>query len=98
LATITQQDVEYVANLAQLTLDDAFKQRLVGELSNILNYIEKLNQLDTEGIEPMMHVQPLTNVFRADEIQPSLPREIVMRTAPKHDDEYFLVPRILEGD
>ncbi len=98
MSTITEKDVEYVANLAQLTLDDSLKTRLVGELGQILDYIGKLNELDTEGVEPMMHVQPLTNVFREDEIMPSLPRERVLESAPKHDGEYFLVPQILEGD
>lgn len=98
MSTITEKDVEYVANLAQLNLDDALKARLVGELGNILDYIGKLNELDTDGVEPMMHVQALSNVFRDDEIAPSLPREIVMENAPKHDGEYFLVPQILDGD
>ncbi len=98
MSTITEKDVEYIANLAQLTLDDSLKARLVGELGNILDYIDKLNELDTDGVEPMMHVQPLTNVFRDDEIAPSLPRERVMEAAPKHDGEYILVPQILEGD
>ena len=98
MSTITEKDVEYVANLAQLNLDDALKTRLVGELGNILDYIGKLNELDTDGVEPMMHVQALSNVFRDDEIAPSLPREVVMENAPKHDGEYILVPQILDGD
>lgn len=98
MSKITEKDVEYVANLAQLTLDDALKTRLVGELGNILDYIDKLNELNTDGVEPMMHVQPMTNVFRDDEIAPSLPRESVLERAPKHDGEYILVPQILEGD
>jgi len=98
MSTITEKDVEYVANLAQLTLDDTQKERLVGELGKILNYIDKLNELDTDGVEPMMHVQALSNVFRKDEIAPSLPRETVMQNAPKDDGEYILVPQILDGD
>jgi len=98
VSTITEKDVEYVANLAQLTLDDGLKTRLVGELGKILDYIDKLNELDTDGVEPMMHVQELSNVFRRDEIAPSLPRDRVMQSAPKHDGEYILVPQILDGD
>jgi aspartyl-tRNA(Asn)/glutamyl-tRNA(Gln) amidotransferase subunit C len=98
LSNITEKDVEYVANLAQLTLDDETKSRLVGELSNILDYIDKLNTLNTDGVEPMMHVQPMTNVFRDDEIAPSLDRDAFLERAPKHDGEYILVPQILEGD
>ena len=99
MAKITKADVEYVAGLAQLTLDDATKEMLVGEMGDILAYMEKLNELNTEGIEPMMHVLEMTNVFREDVVQPSLDREIALMNAPKTDGEYFLVPKILDlGD
>ena len=98
MAKITTQDVEYVAGLAQLILDDDSKERLVHEMGDILEYMDKLEELDTEGIEPMMHVLDLTNVFREDVVRESLPREIVMRNAPKSDGEYFLVPRILDTE
>ena len=98
MANITREDVEYVAGLAQLTLDEAAKERLVGELNNILSYMDKLNELDTSDIEPMMHALPMTNVFRDDVVGESLSREAALMNAPKTDGEYFLVPRILEGD
>ncbi len=99
MANITEKDVEYVAGLAQLALDDAEKTRLAGELNKILGYMESLNELDTEGVEPMMHAMPLTNVFREDVVEESLPREEALRNAPSHDGAYFLVPKILDtGD
>ncbi|MDZ4857467.1 MAG: Asp-tRNA(Asn)/Glu-tRNA(Gln) amidotransferase subunit GatC [Candidatus Hydrogenedentes bacterium] len=99
MAKITKADVEYVAGLAQLTLDEADKDKLVGEMGDILAYMEKLNALDTEGIEPMMHVLEMTNVFREDVVEPSLDREVALMNAPKTDGEYFLVPKILDlGD
>ena len=98
MANITKADVEYVAGLAQLTLDEATKERLVGELGDILGYMDKLNELDTTGIEPTMHVLEMTNVFREDEVAPSLPRETALMNAPKTDGEYFLVPRILDTE
>jgi len=97
MSEITIADVEYVAGLAQLSLSDAAKEKLAKELGGILSYIEKLNELDTEGIEPMMHAMPLTNVLREDRVEPSLPRELALKNAPNTDGEYFLVPKILGG-
>lgn len=98
MAKITKQDVEYVAGLSQLTLDEATKERLVGELNNILSYMDKLNELDTTNIEPMMHAIPMTNVFREDVVGESLDREVALMNAPKTDGVYFLVPRILDTE
>lgn len=99
MSKITRQDVEYVAGLSQLELDEPTAERLVHEMGNILAYMDKLNELDTSAVEPMMHGMEMTNVFRPDVVGESLPREIALRTAPLQDDEYFLVPKILEtGD
>jgi aspartyl-tRNA(Asn)/glutamyl-tRNA(Gln) amidotransferase subunit C len=89
-------DVEYVAGLAHLALDDAARQRLVGELGKILEYMDALNRVDTRGVEPMMHAMAMTNVFREDVVSPWLTREEALRNAPSHDASYFLVPKILE--
>jgi len=98
MAKITKEDVEYVAGLARLSLDDAAKDRLVGEMGAILSYMDKLNELDTAGIEPMMHVLDITNVYREDVVGESLDRETALMNAPKSDGEYFLVPRILDQE
>ena len=98
MAEITMKDVEYVAGLAKLDLDDATKTRLRDELADILSYMDKLNELDTSGVEPMMHVLPLSNVYREDEVKPSLDRETALMNAPKQDGEYFLVPKILDTE
>lgn len=98
MSEITRADVEYVAALAQLSLDDAATERLVGELGEILAYMDLLNELDTGGVEPMMHVLDIANVYRDDVVAPSLPRELALRNAPKTDGEYFIVPRILDQE
>jgi len=98
MSTLSIEDVEYVASLAKLSLDDAAKARMLGEMREILGYVEKLSALDTEGVEPMMHAIPLTNVFRQDEVGPSLDRDEVLARAPDHDHEYYLVPKILDGE
>jgi len=98
MAKITKADVEYVAGLARLSLDEETKERLAGELGDVLTHVSKLNELDTEDVAPMMHVLEVSNVFREDEVQPSLSREEALMNAPKTDDEYFLVPRIIDQE
>lgn len=98
MAKITLEDVEYVAGLAQLTLDDEAKRRLLKEMGDLLAYVDKLNELDTDGIEPMMHVLDISNVFREDVVTGSLDRDAALRNAPKTDGAYFLVPRILDTE
>lgn len=98
MADIGIKDVEYVARLAQLTLDDDAKERLVKDLSSILNYMDKLNELDTTDVEPMLHVLDVSNVFRDDMVGESLSQEQALRNAPNSDGEFFLVPRILDAE
>lgn len=98
MAKISKQDVEYVAALAQLALDDETKEKLVKQLGDILAYMDKLNELDTSHVEPTMHAIAMTNVFREDAVRPSLDREAALANAPKTDGEYFLVPKILDVD
>ena len=98
MARVSKQEVEHIANLAQLTLDDAAQDRLVGELNEILTYVEKLGEIDTANVEPMMHALQQTNVFRDDVAGGSLDREEALRNAPKSDGEYFIVPRILDSE
>lgn len=98
MSKITRADVEYVAGLAQLRLDDAAKDRLVHEMGEIIGYMDQLNALNTDGVEPMMYALDMSNVFRQDVVEPWLTREEGLKNAPSHDGEYFIVPRILEVD
>lgn len=98
MARITLNDVEYVAGLAHLRFSEAEKEKLARELEAILSYVDQLNELDTSGVEPMMHVLDLANVYRADEVGPSLDRETALMNAPKTDGEFFLAPRILDAE
>lgn len=93
---ITRQDVEHVAELARLELTAAEKDQFIAQLNNILTYIEKLGELDTTNIEPTSHVIPMANVFRDDEVQPSLDRDLVLQNAPQESHFFFKVPRIIE--
>jgi aspartyl-tRNA(Asn)/glutamyl-tRNA(Gln) amidotransferase subunit C len=94
--SITKKEVEHVANLARLELSDAEKEQFVGQLNAILKYAEKLNGLDTTGIEPTSHVLPLSNVMREDAVKPSWPIEKVLLNAPEAEDDQFKVPPVLE--
>jgi aspartyl-tRNA(Asn)/glutamyl-tRNA(Gln) amidotransferase subunit C len=93
---LTPDVVRRVARLSRLKLNDAEVSRLASELSQVLHYVDQLNELDVTNVEPMAHAIELTNVFRADEPRPSLPREAALANAPKSDGKYFLVPPILE--
>ncbi|WP_217595374.1 Asp-tRNA(Asn)/Glu-tRNA(Gln) amidotransferase subunit GatC [Cohnella sp. GbtcB17] len=94
--SITAKDVEHVANLARLTLTDDEKEQFTGQLNAILKYAEKLNELDTAGVEPTSHVLPMSNVMREDARKASLPIEKVLRNAPEAEDDQFKVPPVLE--
>jgi len=93
---LTPDVVCRVARLSRLKLDEAEISRLTSELSQVLQYVDQLNELDVQNVEPMAHAIEMTNVFRADEPRPSLPREQALSNAPKSDGKYFLVPPILE--
>ena len=93
---ITREDVDHVAELARLELTPTEQEQLIAQLNSILTYFEKLNELDTIGVEPTSHVMPLSNVFRDDEVRPSLDRIEVLRNAPEEAHCFFKVPRIIE--
>lgn len=95
--SVTIRDVEHIAALAHLSFTDEEKQKLTGELNVILEHMEQLNRLDTDGVEPLSHVMGLSNVFRADEVRPPASRADTLRNAPAKTDEYFKVPKVL-GD
>jgi aspartyl-tRNA(Asn)/glutamyl-tRNA(Gln) amidotransferase subunit C len=94
--SITIKEVEHVANLARLELSETEKEQFAGQLNAILKYAEKLNGLNTDGIEPTSHVLPLANVMREDAVKPSWPIEKVLLNAPEEEDGQFKVPAVLE--
>ena len=94
--SITVKDVEHVASLSRLDLSAEEKEQFTGQLNALLKYAEKLQELDTDGVEPTSHVLPLANVMREDEVQPSWPIEKVMANAPEEEDGQFKVPAVLE--
>jgi aspartyl-tRNA(Asn)/glutamyl-tRNA(Gln) amidotransferase subunit C len=93
---ITLEEVEHIARLARLKLTEEEKILYSEQLSKILDYIEKLNELDTTNVEPTSHVLPIKNVFREDTPVPSLPVDEALQNAPQRAGPYYRVPRIIE--
>ena len=95
---LTIEQVRHVARLARLALPEDKLQKLSGQLESILHYIEKINQVDTSGVEPMAHALPVKNVLRGDVPEPGLPIEAVLQNAPQTDGRFFKVPKVIGGD
>ena len=93
---ITRAEVEHVSRLARLALSDQELDSLTGEMDAILDYVEQLNALDTEGIIPTAHAVPMENAFRPDEVRPSLTTAQALSNAPDATDNAFRVRRIIE--
>lgn len=93
---LTAEDVESVARLSRLELTEEEKQTLTGHINRLLEHFERLQELDTENVEPTSHVIPVYNVFRKDEPRPSLPVEEVLANGPEVAENCFVVPRVVE--
>ena len=93
---ISTKEVEYLALLARIQLTPQELERFAGQLDEILAYVEKLKAARTEGVPPTSHVLELANVFREDQVQPSLPVEKVLANAPDREGSFFKVPQIIE--
>ncbi len=89
-------DIEHVALLARLKLTDGEKELFSRQVGGIIEYIHKLNELDTADVEPTAHVLPVKNVFREDTLRPSLSRNEVLRNSPAEDEHFYRVPKIIE--
>ena len=94
--TITKETVNYIAKLSKLEFSDNESEQLAGELDKIFNYIHKLNELDTENIEPTSHVLDIQNVMRDDEVVTKLTNEEALKNAPNAESGHFKVPRVIE--
>jgi aspartyl-tRNA(Asn)/glutamyl-tRNA(Gln) amidotransferase subunit C len=93
---VDKQTLENIAHLARLRFDEAQTEKMISEMSKILSWMEKLNEIDTEAISPLIHISQEINVLRNDEAQPSLEHEKGLLNAPKRDANYFRVPKVIE--
>ncbi len=96
MSTSPDLNLDYVANLARLALNDAEKKLFAGQLADILHYVEKLEQVDVTGVEPMAHASPVFNVWEADVARPGLPVGAALRNAPAHRQNMIVVPKVVE--
>ncbi|ORJ58555.1 Asp-tRNA(Asn)/Glu-tRNA(Gln) amidotransferase subunit GatC [Geothermobacter hydrogeniphilus] len=94
--SMTREQVAHVARLARLDLADNELDRLAADMDAILSYVDKLNELDVDGIEPTAHAVPMENAFREDRVRPSIGTEKALINAPAGDDSCFLVPKVIE--
>jgi len=92
---ITPQEVSHVANLARLHMTQEEIEAMARQLDEILTYVAKLNELDTEALAPTTHAISIVNAFREDEVKPSLEREKSLANAPRQNGESFVVPRVI---
>ena len=93
---ITTEMVDYISELSRLKLPEEEKEKMTGELEQILAYMDSLNELDTTDVEPMSHVFPVKNVLRPDVVEPSADRAELLKNAPVPDEAAFLVPKTVE--
>jgi len=88
--------VDKLAHLAKLQFNDAEKEEIKNDLQRMIAFVEKLNELDLAGVEPMLHMSDEVNVLREDEIKGSISREEALKNAPLHDDKFFKVPKVIK--
>ncbi|ABY91847.1 aspartyl/glutamyl-tRNA(Asn/Gln) amidotransferase subunit C [Thermoanaerobacter thermohydrosulfuricus] len=93
---ISRSEVEHVAKLARLKFSQEEIEEFTVQLSKIIDYVNKLNELDTENVEPTAHIVPIHNVFREDEVKPSMDRDKILMNAPYKENGCFKVPKIIE--
>ncbi|HHE31257.1 MAG TPA: Asp-tRNA(Asn)/Glu-tRNA(Gln) amidotransferase subunit GatC [Chlorobaculum parvum] len=93
--SVTIKDVAYIAELARLKFTDAEQERMTDELNTILHYVDKLNEVDTEGVEPLNTIHDQINVLRADVEHQPLSNEEALKNAPDRQDRFFKVPKVI---
>ena len=93
---ISQQEVEKMAHLARLDVDDELKETLAEQLSDILDYIDALKDVDVDGVTPVSGAAFMNNVFREDKQEPSPGPDVTLANAPERDQDFFVVPRVVK--
>ncbi len=93
---IDRETVDKIAHLARLELTEAEKERSIEELSEILSFMAKLNELDTDGVEPLIYMNDAVNVLRADVVKQEMSREEALLNAPLKNEEYFKVSKMIQ--
>jgi len=95
LMKVNDELVDKLANLARLEFNAQEKEEIKNDLQQMIGFIDKLNELDTTGVEPLLHMSGNINVLREDEVKGSISREEAFRNAPLHDEQFFKVPKVI---
>jgi aspartyl-tRNA(Asn)/glutamyl-tRNA(Gln) amidotransferase subunit C len=93
---ITDETIDYVSILAKLELNGEEKEHAKSDMGKMLDYIDKLNELDTDAVEPMSHIYPVNNVFREDKVVNGDSRDEILKNAPAQKNGSFMVPKTVE--
>lgn len=88
--------LDKIAHLARLEFDEKDAGKMMQDMTSIVNWVEKLNEVDTDGVEPLTTMSHELNALREDEIKEHLPHDLALRNAPKKDADYFRVPKVIE--
>ncbi|MBI3138242.1 MAG: Asp-tRNA(Asn)/Glu-tRNA(Gln) amidotransferase subunit GatC [Sphingobacteriales bacterium] len=93
---VNDQLVDKLAHLSRLQFNDTDKAAIKNDLQRMIGFVEKLNELDLAGVEPLLHMSGEVNVLREDEIRGSVSRETALKNAPLHDEQFFKVPKVIK--
>lgn len=93
---IDSKTVDKLAELAKLEFDEASKKEIINDLNRIVSFVEKLNELDTSNVEPLIYLTEDTNVMRADEVKQEITQQEALKNAPKRDSDYIKVPKVID--
>ena len=94
--TIDLKTIKHISKLSRISVDDAKANKLVGDLNSIFDFIEKLNELNTDNVEPLTSVAETTLKLRVDEVKTGNIREQVLKNSPDENEDFFVVPRVVE--
>ena len=94
--TIDEETVDKIAHLARLDIKPGEKQAMIDDMNKILGFMDKLNEVDTTCIEPLVYMTDAVNVFRDDVVKQEITHEEALQNAPKHDNDYFLVAKVID--
>ncbi|MDA9974992.1 Asp-tRNA(Asn)/Glu-tRNA(Gln) amidotransferase subunit GatC [Candidatus Pelagibacter sp.] len=94
--TIDLKTIKHISKLSRISVDDAKADKLAGDLNSIFDFIEKLNELNTDNVEPLTSVAETTLKLRADDVKSENIRDQILKNSPEENDDFFVVPRVVE--
>ena len=96
MSKITEDTIDKLATLSRLEFNGKEKEQILGDLNRMLDFVGKLNEVDTKGVEPLIYMTDEKNVLRNDEVKTDITQKQALSNAPKHDSDYFKVPKVVE--